>query len=138
MSTLNLGSSGATKAATAGASAAYVATGETTASTSYTDLTTVTDTVTVNVGANGLLFVTISCLLQNSGANFSGMSFALSGANTVAATNENSFTFNATIRGGMSVLLTGLTAGSTVVKAKYEVTAGTGTFSNRKISAIPL
>lgn len=120
------------------ADAGYVATGETTTSTSFTDLTTTTDTVTVTVGTNGLLLVTVSCLLQNSGANFSSMSFALSGANTLAADVDRSIAIASTARLSGSFLIEGLAAGSTVVKAKYNVSAGTGTFTNRRISAIPL
>jgi hypothetical protein len=123
-----------------GATVATVLTSETTTSTSYVDLTTVTDTVTVTVGANGLLWVSIYCGMNNSGANYSGMSFTLSGANTQAASDTFAIAFNGStiMRYGATFPLTGLNAGSTTVKAKYDVSAGTGTFVNRRISALPL
>ncbi len=132
-----------------GATVAYVVTSETTTSTSYVDLTTTTDTVTVTVGSNGLLAVFISAAMQNNTANaFCCTSFALSGANTLAAADENgviyqSYTSNSYSKLGNSVLLSGLSSGSTTVKMKYRVItggsgSGTGTVSLRKISAIPL
>lgn len=123
-----------------GAASATVLTSETTTSTSYVTLTTTTDRVTVTVGANGLLLVSIYCGLSNSGANFSGMSFSLSGANTQAASDTFAIAANGTnvVRLGASFLLTGLTPGSTIVFAGYSVNSGTGTFVNRRITAVPL
>lgn len=123
-----------------GASAAYVATSETTASTSFTDLATVTDTVTVTVGANGLLLISIYAWSSNSGANSNGIGFTLSGANTAAGADDYSlFWIGTNTNGyGATFLVTGLVAGSTTVKMKYKVSAGTGTFSRRRIAAVPL
>lgn len=133
----------ASKLAT-GAAAAVVATSETTTSTSYADLTTTTDTVTVTVGANGLLLVGIYATGSNSGADAQTYtSFALSSANTLAASDINAVllrqtTATAAQAAGITKLLTGLTPGSTVVKMKYRVTGNTGTWLNRNIFAIPL
>jgi hypothetical protein len=127
-----------------GAGGALVTTSETTASTSYTDLTTVTDTVTATIGSNGLAAVLIHALMQNTVFTaISFLSFALSGANTVAASDTTAieyqaFAANAFHQGGTAVLMTGLSPGSTTFKLKYKVSAGTGSFSNRRISVIPL
>lgn len=129
-----------------GAATALVATAETTATTSYVDLTTTTDSVTTTIGANGLALVNISSLMSNNTASDSCfMSFAVSGASTVAASDANSIQYgiaatgaNSLYKMGIGILLTGLTAGSNTFKVKYKVNGGTGTFTNRQISVIPL
>lgn len=116
-----------------------VATSQTTASTSYTDLTTV-QSVTVTVGANGILLIAIAAEATNSGAFFCFNSFALSGANTLAAANDyrgiELGTSNNSI--GRTVILTGLTPGSTTVTMKFMVNGGTGTFLNRTLGVVAL
>lgn len=130
-----------------GATAATVATSQTTTSTSYTDLATSGPAVTVTIGANGLALVIVSCNASNSTAGNSNtdMSFALSGANTASAPpvagGELKYASTAAGLGGtysFSIILTGLTAGSTTFTAKYAVSGGTGTFVNRWISVLPL
>lgn len=134
----------ASKLATGAASSPLVAAAESTTSTTYVDLTTVTDTVTVTVGANGILLVGISALLYNTGAgNFTFMSFAASGANTLAADDTRCVEYKTANAAndmflGNTILLTGLAPGSTTLKAKYRVAAGTGQFINRRIWAVPL
>src|SRR3990167_2601429 len=79
-----------------GAATNSVATSQTTTSSSYTDLATAGPAVTVTVGANGLLLVVISCISSNSvGGNRNKMSYALSGANTLAASDGHSWITNA-------------------------------------------
>lgn len=123
-----------------GAQAALVATSETTASTAYTDLTTTTDSVTVTVGANGLLLVSYYVNMFNSTTQNTFVTFSLSGANTQAANDNYSLSMYGTAQYniGTTVLVTGLSAGSTTVKMKYRVSGGTGTFLNRRISVVPL
>lgn len=124
-----------------GAATAYVATSETTASTSYTDLTTTTDTVTATVGDSGMVLVLLKAQFQNSGANYCYCSVALSGANTVAASDNYTLLAapNAVaVQMGIPIFLTGLTAGSTTFKMKYKVAAGTGTWLHRRITVIPM
>ncbi|CAB4132610.1 hypothetical protein UFOVP253_41 [uncultured Caudovirales phage] len=127
-----------------GATSATVATLETTTSTSYTDLATVTDTVTVTIGANGLALVIITADHYNStSGQFDYTSFVASGANTIAATDGNALMQkNAQASdektNSWSKLFTGLTPGSTTFKMKYKVNANTGSFANRSISVIPL
>lgn len=124
-----------------GAATATVATSETTASTSYVDLTTTTDTVTVTIGNSGMALVLLQSLGSNTGGtNYIG--FALSSGNTVAASDSYAIVLSGHASGvqtqvGAPFLLTGLTAGSTTFKMKYRVSAGTGTFANRRISVIP-
>lgn len=132
-----------------GAASANVATSETTTSTTYTDLSTTTDTVTVTVGANGLALVSVSSYLSNNTANaYAKVAIDVSGATTLAASDAYSLVFqcygaNANGRQAGSWLFTGLTPGSTTFKLKYAVLtggsgSGTGTFANRRISAVPL
>jgi hypothetical protein len=135
---------GPSKLAT-GAATATVATSEPTSSTSYADLATVTDTVTVTVGANGLALVSIAATGANSGADgTTSISFAVSGATTIAASvarhtaSMRLTTATAAVRYSHTVLVDGLTPGSNTFKMKYLVPAGTGTFSNRTISVVPL
>ena len=125
-----------------GAQTAYVATSETTTSTSFTDLTTITDSVTVTVGANGLLLVALYAQFSNSGTGASYISFTLSGTNTQAAADAYSIVLSGTANAQFNIssvfLLSGLNVGSTVAKMKYKVQSGTGTFTNRRISIVPL
>lgn len=124
-----------------GAKSAYVATQESTASTSYVDLTTTTDSVTTTVGASGMVFVFLKAQFQNSGANYCYCSVALSGANTVAASDNYCLVAapNAVWYGaGVPVVLTGLTPGETTFKMKYRVSAGTGYWIYRRISVLPM
>ncbi len=138
----------ASKLAT-GAATAAVATSETTTSTSYADLATTTDSVTVTIGANGLALVCLLAKMGNTTANaYSWISVDVSGASTVAAADTNAIKYqeysaNAETQAAGTVLLTGLSAGSTTFKMKYKVQtggggAGTGSFANRKIAVIPL
>lgn len=138
----------ASKLAT-GAAVATVATAETTTSTSYTSLATTTDQVTVTIGANGLALVALlSSMADTITLALVWVSVDISGASTVAASDTNALEFqnataNGTVQLGTSYLVTGLTPGSTTFKMKYRVQtggsgAGTCTFSNRRITVVPL
>lgn len=122
-----------------GAIRSYVVTSETTASTSFTDLATVQN-VTAVVGTTGFLLVGYGCQISNSGANGTYMTVALSSANTYAATANDAVINVSTspIRPGTTRLFTSLTPGSTIVTAKFQADAGTGTFSRRELWAVPL
>jgi hypothetical protein len=123
-----------------GAAYDYVATSQTTTSTSYTDLATSGPAVTVTVGANGILLVSCFATLTNSGSAAQNVSFELSGANTMTPSDEysGSISSGSVATTGRTVILTGLNPGATTVTAKYRVVAGTGTFLRRSISAVPL
>lgn len=127
-----------------GADSAFVATAESTSSASYTDLTTTTDSVTATIGSSGKALVFLRA--QASGAASAKamfMSFALSGANTVAASDA----FSCNNQGASALtpdssisamfLLKNLAAGSTTFKAKYRTTAGIANFYNRHFAVIP-
>lgn len=112
----------------------YVTADETTTSATYVDIATV-QSVSVNVGKNGQLLVHISAGIY--GAAFvQRMSFALSGANTLAASDQNSLrcdvaTFQNTQ--GRTFLITGLTPGNTTVTAKFKTSGGTAHFFERNL-----
>lgn len=110
----------------------------TTTSTSYGNLAdAVTTSVTVNTGANA--WVLLYCNLSNSGVNNTWMSYAVSGG-TVLASSDTSAMQRAITggeRSGHAVYQTGLNTGSNTFTLQYRVTAGTGTFSVRRIAVIP-
>jgi hypothetical protein len=119
-----------------------VQTSESTPSTSNTDLATVGPTVTVTTGPNAVVFW--GCQLENATATQQSlMDFAISGASTRAASDTTALRYqspNASnhLRAAVCDLVTGLTPGSQTVKAKYWVAGGTGTFSRRRLSVMPL
>lgn len=126
---------------------ATIATDETPGSLSYIDMATAGPSVTVNVGPMGLLFVKIKATIRVTSTNDGGrMSFALSGANTLAASDSNMIEFEPLVNAaratiGDVILLTGLNPGSTTVTAKYRDIADTGTdvhFLNRVVWAVGL
>jgi hypothetical protein len=99
--------------------AVVAATGSTT-SISYTDPSgTGGPAVTVTINTSGNALVTVSALLYNSTGNDASMSFALTGTNIVAATDGHRLmkTGGEGIQASYTVLLTGLTAGSTTFTA---------------------
>lgn len=118
---------------------ATVATSEATTSTSYTALTTPGPSVTATTGAQAL--VALYAAVVNSTTGLSLMSFAVSGATTIAAA-DNTAIGGATGSTGMRVggffIVTGLTPGSNVFTAQYKVSAGTGTFVDRKLLVMAL
>lgn len=109
-----------------------------TASTSYTG-TTPAVTITTGTKVYVHLFGYVS-VDTNSETAF--MTFDVSGA-TTQSTNDNRaiaaprFTTAFAIQCGLTVLVTGLTAGSNTFACKYRVTGGTGTFDHRRISVQP-
>lgn len=113
---------------------------QTTTSTTYTDLATVGPAVTVTVGSTGKVLLGISCALRNSSGNFSMMAFAMSGATVWAGDDSMSLQTSAAddLRAGATWIRSGLATGSTTFTAKYRVTAGTGTFTHRRMWVTPL
>jgi hypothetical protein len=119
----------------------FVATSQTTTSTSYTDLATV-QSVTITTGTKALVLLT-SNLANSSASSGTRMAFAVSGASTIAASDEYGINWAAgnagdTVKYGGSFYVTGLTAGSNVFTAKFKVSAGTGTFNSRFITVIDM
>lgn len=130
------------------AKTAYVAIGETTTSTSWTDLATTTDQVTVMVGTSGVVHLDTSAYIEVDDGNWANMAVAVSGANTIApdtglveAFGPGHYTTAAGGSGtrmGVSAIVSGLNPGSTTFKLKYSVGGGTGIYNDRRISVTPL
>jgi len=119
-----------------------IATLETTASMSYTDLATPGPAVTATTGTRAMVF--IRCAMENTLANVSSfMTFEVSGSSTLAAADGSSIAFNGLAatsrerRSGMYMITT-LTPGSNTFTAKYKVGNGTGTFLTRQLAVFPL
>ena len=131
-----------------GATRAYIATGESTTSTStYVDLTTVGPSVTVTIGSNGQALLSMTAEMTNStSGNYAEMSVVASGANTITiGTNPYRLFAQATANNQpdnkytYTTLLTGLTPGSTTFKIQYRtITGGTASFQYRELTVVPL
>jgi hypothetical protein len=120
----------------------YVATQESTTSATYVGLTTPL-AVTVTTGTKALVIV--SGAFQNGSAATAGfMSYAISGATTVAASdNWGIATYLGTAtnfqdRKSAARLVTGLTAGSNTFTTQYRTGTGTINYSMRDISVIDM
>jgi hypothetical protein len=126
-------------------SSATVATSQTTTSTSYTDLATSGPAVTVTTGTKALVIVSCKINVGQEGTAF--MSYAVSGATTVAGSdavalqkqNDTTTSVEDFIRASSASLVT-LTAGSNTFTAKYRSGSGakTATFASREIFVINL
>lgn len=121
-----------------------VATSESTSSTSYTDLTTTTDQVTVGIGSSGKALVMLSADITNN--SYCGyMGYDVSGSTTAAASDAKAVmvwgTGGATVGKTVSTtfLEEGLTPGFCTFKLKYKTTNASyaATFANRRITVIP-
>lgn len=120
-----------------------VTTQESTSSTSYTDLTTTSDQVVVNIGSSGKAVVSISSWMTLSGSAGEWVTFAASGANIIAASDTYSIEFNSPGAGfesrqGASFMLNNLVPGLTTFKMKYRCNAGTATFKDRQLAVLAL
>jgi hypothetical protein len=119
-----------------------VATSESTSSGSYTDLTTSGPAVTITTGTKALVIVSAKISTVND--NESLMSYAVSGASTVAASDDNALAFQRASSSGTFSMRTArasiatLTAGSNTFTAKYRAAGDTSTYSNRTIIVINL
>lgn len=121
----------------------YSGEAESTATTTYVDLATIGPVITVSTGTRALIMV--GCEASNNTAGLaSRMSFAVSGATTVAADDANSFliesgNINDEYQGTWVFILTGLNSGSNVFTAKYRTSAGGGvsSFDHRLLAVIP-
>lgn len=113
----------------------------TTTSAAYGNLADgVTTSVSVATGNRALVSIYANFLNNPGGSTSrSWMSFDIGGATTLAATDFLSIdhSFNGGMRWGASFLMTGLTPGTNSFTLRYRVTAGTGTFSVRRIAVIP-
>jgi hypothetical protein len=121
---------------------AVVNTLESTASTSYTNLTTSGPSVTIATGSKALVTVTAT-IDSNSTAGdtqvFAG--FDVSGATTVAANDDQALDHRlggSLVTQSGTFLVTGLTAGSNVFTMKYKSGSGsiTGRYLRRNITVV--
>jgi hypothetical protein len=132
----------ATAASASPASAsARVNTNQNTSSTTYTDLATPGPAVTLTTGTKALVIVTA---LQFPATNQLGyMSFAVSGATTIAASDlyaniVRDDSANNDARASAVTRLDTLTAGSNTFTAKYRCSATLGAYIDREICVIDL
>jgi hypothetical protein len=120
----------------------YVATDESTSSTSYVALTTA-QSVTVTVPASGkvILIISVGNIVQASATGTSVVTFIGTGSNTFSATASNGFRKrmdSGGITSGCVVRpLSGLSSGSTTFSLRFLTSAGTTTFGSRGLIAIP-
>ncbi|MER7488708.1 hypothetical protein ABTY20_22945 [Streptomyces sp. NPDC126497] len=112
----------------------------TTTSTSFTDLDTGPGP-SVTVETSNCALVLFSASLQNSSASSARVGFDISGATTMAASdNRGLATFGVASNGilaGNAVFHTDLTAGTNTFTMKYRVAGGTGTFLSRRLHVMP-
>ena len=119
----------------------FVVTEETTTSTSYTDLAT-SQAVTLTTGTKALVIITSG--MYNTQANlYVNMSFAVSGASSVAASDDNCLRLGymgagVSHRASSVAVLTGLTAGSNTFTAKFKTQSGTSGFNQRYLFVMDL
>jgi hypothetical protein len=121
-------------------STATVSTGQSSAITSYGDLATAGPAVTVTTGPKAL--VAIGCVLTTDTTGIRAyMSYAVSGATTVAAADDvavvNDASAASKIIGASRVSMPTLTAGSNTFTSKYRVTSTNGTWSQRNMVVLP-
>ncbi|SON63382.1 hypothetical protein MSIMFI_04912 [Mycobacterium simulans] len=131
------------------AGTSYVSTSQATSSASYTDLATTGPEVTANVGASGAAMVFLSSHIGTSVNVKGSMSFAVSGATTIAANDNRRIAFQtpfgagagASASLGASFVVTGLIPGSNTFTAKYradQFSPGFAGFENRRVEVVPL
>lgn len=125
----------------------YIATAQTTTSTSYTDLSTAGPSVTLETGEYALVLT--RCYLENSTADNACLSsFQIdgngSGTVTQAPTDGRAILMDGHVAANgcqfaqVDFVSQGLVAGSNTFTAKYRVSGGgTGTFSHRFIAVLP-
>jgi len=118
--------------------AVNVATSETTASTSYTDLTTPGPSVTVTTGTKAIIMIGAR-MANNTLGEICSASVDITGASTIVAADGRAIRFessaaNDIARLGYGYIMTGLASGSNTFKLQYKVTGGTGTFVDRHLS----
>ena len=116
---------------------AQVLTGETTASATYTALTTPGPAVTVTVRGSGIAVVGFNTQVA-AGAGIAFVSVAVSGATTTAASDDWGLGSSAALNTafGRTYVFTGLAAGSTTFTLQYRSASGTATFLRRTIWAM--
>lgn len=120
---------------------ATIATSQSTAVTSYTDLATAGPSVSVTTSDRAVVFYASD--ISNSGVNgASSASVAVSGATSVGASSawrilQDGVAASNVNRVGAAHMFTGLNAGTNTFSMKYQAGSGTATFANREIIVLP-
>ena len=113
---------------------------------SYIDLATVGPSVTITTGTTAIISISTTVQESANDTTQAWMSFAVSGASSLPASDSNSITCSMTSISGVfgsisrTMKITGLTAGSNTFTAKYKATClGSGViqFSNRDLVVYP-
>lgn len=114
----------------------FVATSESRSTASFGDLATVGPTVSVSLGAASSLLVLWRAQFAGGPGN---MAIELSGVNSYSPVQEDAIYCNG-ILGVFSgfKIFTGLSSGTTIVKAKYKSDSGAASFLRRWLIAIPI
>lgn len=116
-----------------------VATQQDTTSTSYTDLSTTGPAVTVTLNeARSAVVLMKADMLNTATADDVWMSFAVSGATTIAADDARAVRHNGSggVQSYSAFETVSLNAGTNTITMKYCVDGGTGRFSNRNLAVI--
>ena len=115
---------------------------QTTTSTSYANLATAGPSVGPTV--SNIAWVSVSCRMESDTAGKNAfMSFAISGATTLAASDTFSLSYESGaaddgMQAAFSMVVTGITVGGNTFTAKYRTeSSNTATFSRRRIAVIP-
>lgn len=123
---------------------ATVTSSQTTTSTSYTDLATSGPAVTITTGTKALVIVSAELKVTDADSHIARMSYAVSGASTISASDTVALANASTTGSGQNPIRASavsrvtLTAGSNTFTSKYRMTNSTGTFSNREIFVMDL
>lgn len=118
---------------------ATVATADTTNSTTFTDLNTPGPSLTI--AAESAFFIFISAnMIGSTSSSFALMSVDLSGANNIGPADGLSLGAQGNVNRQMGHIFryTNQPGGTYTFTAKYRVTSGSATFSNRSISVLAL
>jgi hypothetical protein len=120
------------------ASQAFVSASETTTSLTYADIATVGPSVTITTGTKALVF--FDAIHANVSGGVAKMSVAVSGATTIAASDDYAFNNPGTnsFNWMYGLLFDTLTAGSNIFTVKYRTTGGTSRFEKRRLVVMAL
>lgn len=109
------------------------------ASTTFADLATIGPTVTVETGSSAIVFVYCNMYHTAPGSTFMGV--AVSGASEIAASDDMAIRMSNSVgeRVSAPLFMSNLSPGLNTFTAKYRInTAGTGTWSSRRMVVFPL
>jgi hypothetical protein len=118
----------------------FISTSEQTATTFYTDLSTVGPQVSVTTGTVALVFIDTEYFGLDPG-DIAHMSVAVSGASFIPALDNYSLRVGddaVAYQKGMSFTIGGLTPGTNTFTAKYRAERGTAVFAFRRLTVLAI